>query len=42
MFERAQAVLKEKGLNPKSFEMQCAVYRDYDVGTRYILQSSPW
>jgi hypothetical protein len=37
MFERAQAVLKEKGLNPKSFEMQCAVYRDYDVGVDYIL-----
>ena len=37
MFERAQQILTLKGFNPKSFELQCAVYRDYDQGVEGIL-----
>ena len=42
MFERASVVLKEKGLPNDAFQMQLAVYRDYDCKPERILQSSSW
>lgn len=42
MFDRAQEILKNNNINPKSFEVQCAVYRDYDVGIEKILEYSTW
>jgi hypothetical protein len=37
IFERAKTLLQENDFNPKCFELQCAVYRDYDVGLSEIL-----
>jgi hypothetical protein len=32
----------ENGFNAKSFEMQCAIYRDYNQGIDGILEFSSW
>jgi hypothetical protein len=42
MFERCSKILEEKDLPKDSFEMQLAVYRDYDCGLSEILVSSAW
>ncbi|CAF1234543.1 unnamed protein product, partial [Didymodactylos carnosus] len=42
MFERASVILKEKKLCADAFQMQFAVYRDYDCKADGILQSSSW
>ena len=42
MFERASVVLQEKGLPNDAFQMQFAVYRDYDCKKEGIFQSSSW
>ncbi|CAF3594708.1 unnamed protein product [Rotaria socialis] len=42
MFERASTVLQEKGLPNDAFQMQFAVYRDYDCKKDGVLQSSSW
>ncbi|CAF4640605.1 unnamed protein product [Rotaria socialis] len=42
MFERASAILKEKGFASNSFEIQFAVYRNYNSKEEKILQYSPW
>ena len=42
MFERASLILTEHGIPTDSFQMQFAVYRDYDCMKDGILQYSPW
>nr|XP_047141291.1 uncharacterized protein LOC124816231 [Hydra vulgaris] len=42
MFERAAAILNENSIAADSFQMQFAVYRDYDCLSDGILQYSPW
>ena len=42
MFERASIILKDNGIPENSFQMQFAVYRDYDAPVDKILESSPW
>ena len=42
MFERATVILKDHGIPTNSFQMQFAVYRDYDCLTDGLLQYSPW
>jgi hypothetical protein len=42
MFERASGILTEKGINPDAFEMQFAVYRNYDCRAEKLLQVSSW
>jgi hypothetical protein len=42
MFERAGVVLKENGIPEDSFEMQFAVYRNYDCKIDSLLQVSSW
>lgn len=41
MFDRAFTILKENGIPPNSFQMQFAVYRDYDC-KEDLFQYSPW
>ena len=41
MFERARAVLQEKGCT-QGFELQFACYRNYDQKQEALLQVSPW
>ena len=41
MFERAHAVLQEANVNA-SFELQFAVYRNYNAPENELLQYSPW
>ena len=42
MFERASIILTESGIQADSFQMQFAVYRDYDCSSDGLLQYSPW
>ncbi|XP_065663342.1 uncharacterized protein LOC136085801 [Hydra vulgaris] len=42
MFERASAILTENSIPADSFQMQFAVYRDYDCLNDGLLQYSPW
>jgi len=42
MFERAAEVLKENGIAVNSFEMQFAVYRNYNSYADKLLQFSTW
>jgi hypothetical protein len=42
MFERTATVLEEKDLPNDAFQMQIAVYRDYDCLADKLLQSSSW
>ena len=42
MFERASQILTDYGYPTDSFQMQFAVYRDYDCMKEGILQYSPW
>ncbi|XP_047142319.2 uncharacterized protein LOC105845986 [Hydra vulgaris] len=42
MFERASTILKENSIPAESFQMQFAVYRDYDCLSDGLLQYSPW
>ena len=42
MFERASDILNTSGLSPDSFQMQFAVYRNYNVKADELLQVSPW
>ncbi|XP_065663330.1 uncharacterized protein LOC136085791 [Hydra vulgaris] len=42
MFERASTILTETFIPVDSFQMQFAVYRDYDCLSDGILQYSPW
>jgi hypothetical protein len=42
MFERASIVLAEKGLPSDAFQMQFAIYRNYNSAENKILQVSPW
>jgi len=42
MFERATIILKDHGIPTDSFQMQFAVYRDYDCLIDGLLQYSPW
>lgn len=42
MFERATVVLNEQKASNSSFQMQMAVYRDYDCMKDRLLQSSSW
>ncbi|CAF3875202.1 unnamed protein product [Rotaria sp. Silwood1] len=42
MFERASAILEEKGLPNDAFQMQFAIYRNYNSREDEILQVSPW
>ena len=42
MFERASAILTDNGIPPDSFQLQFAVYRDYDCEAEKLLQISPW
>ena len=42
MFERASLILKEHGIPSDSFQLQFAVYRDYDCYADGLLQYSPW
>ncbi|CAF4020109.1 unnamed protein product [Rotaria sp. Silwood2] len=42
MFERASAVLEEKGISKDAFSMQFAVYRNYNCRDNKILEVSPW
>ena len=42
MFERASLILKEHGIPSDSFQLQFAVYRDYDCYADNLLQYSPW
>lgn len=41
MFERAAETLKTKNMNPDAFQLQFAVYRDYDC-MENLLVVSPW
>jgi hypothetical protein len=41
MFDRASTILKEAGIPADSFQLQFAVYRDYDCKND-VLQYSPW
>ena len=38
MFERASIILKEHGIPSDSFQLQFAVYRDYDCHADGLLQ----
>jgi len=40
LFHRAEIVLEEAGLDPKCFELQCAVYRNYNA--EHVIQASSW
>eukprot|EP00050_Salpingoeca_kvevrii_P020249 m.96325 g.96325 ORF g.96325 m.96325 type:complete len:974 (-) comp8787_c0_seq1:270-3191(-) len=42
MFAEAVEVLEENGIDPSSFAVQYAVYRNYNVDADYIVQHSPW
>ncbi|CAF1090872.1 unnamed protein product [Didymodactylos carnosus] len=42
MFERASAVLEGKGLSGDAFQMQFAVYRNYNSKENKLLEVSPW
>jgi len=42
MFSRVQAILKEHGLEETAFQLQFAVYRDYDQKIEGILVASGW
>ena len=42
MFERASSILAEKHLPSNAFQMQIAIYRNYNSSERKILQTSPW
>lgn len=42
MFERAAEVLRIHGIEPNMFELQFAVYRNYNAPEDGILQCSPW
>ncbi|CAF2742106.1 unnamed protein product [Rotaria sp. Silwood2] len=42
VFERASTILTEKGLPNDAFQMQFAVYRNYNCKENEILQVSPW
>ena len=42
MFERASTILAEKGLPNDAFQMQFAVYRNYNSNENKILQVSSW
>ena len=42
MFERASTVLEEKGLSNDAFQMQFAVYRNYNSKENKILEVSSW
>ena len=42
MFERIKDILKQHDMDANCFQMQFAVYRDYDAGPDRILQSSGW
>ncbi|CAF3079102.1 unnamed protein product [Rotaria sp. Silwood2] len=42
MFERASKILQEHNISSNSFQIQFAVYRNYNSKEDKILQSSPW
>jgi hypothetical protein len=42
MFERSATILKDHGIPTDSFQLQFAVYRDYDCKAEGLLQFSPW
>ena len=42
MFERASIILNDHAFPPDSFQVQFAVYRDYDCNADGLLQYSPW
>ena len=42
MFERASLILREHGIAEDAFQMQFAVYRDYDCRVEELLQFSTW
>ncbi len=42
MFERASLILNENSIPADSYQMQFAVYRDYDCMVDGLLQFSPW
>jgi hypothetical protein len=42
VFERAKVILTDKDIPPESYQVQCAVYRDYDCKAAGILESSNW
>ncbi|CAF0898623.1 unnamed protein product [Adineta steineri] len=42
MFERASAILRENNILSDSFQLQLAVYRNYNSTEEKILQFSPW
>ncbi len=42
MFERASIILKDHRIPSDSFQLQFAVYRDYDCCADNLLQYSPW
>jgi hypothetical protein len=42
MFERASGILKDNNISSDSFQIQFAVYRNYNSREDKILQSSPW
>lgn len=42
MFERSSDILKENRYEPGCFEIQIAVYRNYDCEIKGILEVSPW
>jgi hypothetical protein len=42
MFERASSILKEKMLPSDAFQMQIAIYRNYNSEENKILQASSW
>ena len=42
MFERACDVLKDNKMDTNCFQLQFAVYRDYDCKLEGLLETSPW
>ncbi|CAM2727660.1 unnamed protein product [Rotaria socialis] len=42
MFERTSEILKDHGMDSNSFQLQFAVYRNYNSLEDKLLQSSPW
>ncbi|CAF4349492.1 unnamed protein product, partial [Rotaria magnacalcarata] len=42
MFERTSEILKDHKMDSNSFQLQFAVYRNYNSKEDKLLQSSPW
>ncbi|CAF4350286.1 unnamed protein product, partial [Rotaria magnacalcarata] len=42
MFERTSEILKDHKMDSNSFQLQFAVYRNYNSLEDKLLQSSPW